>query len=59
MGINNYSMLDIEIIHDNNRAPYIKLHGQLKKTYSNIENMSLSISHDDYYAIAIVTILIK
>ena len=59
MGINNYSMLDIKLIHDNNRAPYIKLHGQLKKTYSNIENMSLSISHDGDYAIAMVTILIK
>ena len=31
MGINNYSLLDIEIIHDYNRCPSIILHGQIKK----------------------------
>ena len=55
-GINNYSLLDIEVFHDNNNAPYIKLNGQLKKTYQNL-NMSLSISHDSDYAIAIVTLI--
>ena len=59
VGINNYSMLDIEIVHDDNKCPSIITHGQLKKTYSNIDNMSLSISHDGDYAIAIVTLLIK
>ncbi len=58
MGINNYSLLDIEIIHDNNRCPSIILHGQIKKTYSNIKNMSLSISHDGDYAVSIVTLII-
>jgi len=58
MGINNYSLLDIEIIHDNNKCPSIILHNELKKTYSNIKNMSLSISHDGDYAISIVTLII-
>ncbi len=56
MGINN-SLLDIEIIHDNNNSPSIKLNGELKKTYSNIKNISLSISHDEEYAIAMVILL--
>ena len=58
-GINDYSLLDIEIIHNKDRAPEIILHNQLKKTYPNIcENMSLSISHDGEYAISICTLLI-
>ena len=56
-GINNYSLLDIEITHDDNKAPSIILHGELKKTYKNLSNMSLSISHDGNYAIAIVTLI--
>ena len=56
-GINDYSLLDIEVLHDNNRSPYIKLNGELKKTYKNLTNMSLSISHDGDYAIAIVTLI--
>lgn len=56
-GINNYSLLDIEITHDDNKAPSIILHGELKKTYKNLSNMSLSISHDHEYAIAIVTLI--
>lgn len=55
-GINDYSLLDIEILHDNNNAPFIKLNGQIKKTYQ-INNMSLSISHDGDYAISIVTLI--
>ncbi len=52
-GINDYSMLDIEILHDNDNAPFIILHNSLKDKYTNI---SVSISHDGDYAIAIVTL---
>lgn len=51
-GINNYSLKDIEISHDDNNAPFI---------ISNIfdtNNVSLSISHDGEYAIAFVSIII-
>ncbi len=50
-GINHYIMLDIEISHDSNNAPFIILHNSLKDKYNNI---SLSISHDGEYAIAMV-----
>ena len=55
-GINNYSLKDIEIIHDTNNAPYIILHNNIKNDY-NINNISLSISHDKDYAVAIVSII--
>ena len=55
-GINNYSLKDIEIMHDTNNAPYIILHNNIKKEY-NINNISLSISHDKDYAVAIVSII--
>ena len=51
-GINNYSLKDIEVYHDDNNAPYIKLHNELKEY--NDKNISLSISHDGDYAIAIL-----
>lgn len=54
-GINNYSLKDIEISHGNNNAPFIILHNDLKDKFNNI---SLSISHDGEYAIAIVSIII-
>ena len=57
-GINNYSLKDIEILHDSNKAPYIVLHNEIKKDY-NIDNISLSISHDKEYAIAIVTLILE
>lgn len=53
-GINNYSLKDIEIYHDNNSAPYVKFHNELEKF--NDKNISLSISHDGDYAIAILFI---
>ena len=56
-GIQNYIMTDIEILHNQNNAPYILLHNQIKKDFP-IENLSLSISHDGDYAIAVVSILI-
>lgn len=51
-GINDCPLKDIEISHDNN-APFIIFHNDL-----NIQNISLSISHDGEYAIAIVSIII-
>ena len=54
-GINNYSLKDIEIIHDDNNAPSILLHNSLKNDF-DIKHISLSISHDGNYATAIVLI---
>ena len=57
-GINNYSLKDIEVIHDNNNAPSIILHNELNKLYNDY-NISLSISHDGDYTTAIVLIEIN
>ncbi len=54
-GIQNYSMKDIEVSHDSNGAPFIILHNKIKKDFP-LKNLSLSISHDGEYAIAIVSI---
>ena len=51
-GLNYCPLKDIEILHNNN-APYIVFHNE-----SSIKNISLSISHDGDYAIAIVSIFI-
>ena len=56
-GIHNYPLKDIEISHDNNNAPFIILHNQLAVDFQ-LKNISLSISHDGDYAIAIVSILL-
>ena len=53
-GINNYSLKDIEVLHDDNKAPYIKLHNELYNLYKN--NISVSISHDGDYTTSIVLI---
>ena len=54
-GINNYSLKDIEVIHDDNNAPDIILHNDLYDLYKDY-NISVSISHDNDYAVAIVLI---
>ena len=54
-GINNYSLKDIEIIHDENKAPSFIFHNELE--YLNSSNISLSISHDGEYAISVVLII--
>ncbi len=54
-GINDYSLKDIEVYHDLNNAPSIRLHNDLYE-YNN-RNISLSISHDNDYAIASVLIV--
>lgn len=53
-GINDYSLKDIEISHNDNNAPFIILHNELDKLY-NSNNISLSISHDGDYGIAIAS----
>lgn len=55
-GINNYSLKDIEISHEENNAPFIILHNSLKDFKAG--SIALSISHDGNYATAIVSILI-
>ncbi len=55
-GIQNYSVKDIEVTHDENNAPFIILHNQIKKDFP-VENLSLSISHDGDYAIAIISFI--
>lgn len=55
-GINHYSLKDIEISHNEDNAPFIILHNQLKELFDN-NNFSLSISHDGDYAVAFVSYL--
>ena len=55
LGISSYELLDIEVRHDENNAPYLTFYGNLKKKIVNEQlSFSLSISHDGKYAIAIV-----
>lgn len=55
-GIDDYSLKDIHISHDSHNAPFILLENRLKEDIS-FQNISLSISHDGEYAIAMVSIL--
>ena len=55
-GINDYSLLDIEVSHYESGMPYLILYNELKNDYP-LDNHSLSISHDGDYAIAIVSVL--
>lgn len=52
-GINDYPLISIEVLHDDNNAPYIKLNNKLLCDYQN-KQFDVSISHDGDYAIAIV-----
>ena len=54
-GINDYSLKDVEIFHNDDGAPLINLHNELDKLYGN-KIISLSISHDGEYAVATVLI---
>ena len=54
-GINNYELKNIEILHDENNAPYILLNEKIEKELK-YKNISLSISHDKDYAVASVLI---
>ncbi|MCI8671270.1 MAG: holo-ACP synthase [Bacilli bacterium] len=53
-GLDAYPLTEIEIAHQN-YAPYLIFHGKLKKEIENQNlNFSVSISHDQEYAIAFV-----
>ncbi len=54
-GINDYDLKDIEISHDQNNAPFIILHNKALNE-CKFNSLSLSISHDGDYAIAIVLV---
>lgn len=55
-GIGSVNWKDIEIIHDGNGKPYVNLMGKGKERTKElgIDNMELSISHEEDYAIAFV-----
>lgn len=55
-GINDYSLKDIEISHNEDNAPFIILHNILNEKFKN-NKFSLSISHDGDYAVAFVSYL--
>ena len=55
-GLNFCDMKEIEILHDEFGSPYFNLSKNLKKKVSNI-SFTLSISHDENYAIAFVIAL--
>lgn len=55
-GINAYPFKDIEVFHNEDHAPSIVLHNQIKKDISYRE-ISLSISHDGEYAVASIVLL--
>ena len=57
-GINDYSLKDIEISHNEDNAPFIILHNSLKEEYDE-NNFSISISHDGDYAVAYAIYSVK
>lgn len=52
VAFNKYAFKDIEVLHDNGR-PYFNINETIKKEI-NKSHFSLSISHEDKYAIAFV-----
>ena len=55
VALNIYSLLEIEILHDERNAPYLNFYGKLKEIVQKEDlSFSLSISHDGEYATAIV-----
>lgn len=54
-GLVGFSLNEVEVLRKENGAPYIKLSGKaLALTKKTVANISLSISHTDTYATAIV-----
>ena len=55
-GIGNVSWLDIEVRSDENKAPYLVLHGEGERMAKELglTNWSLSLSHTEEHAIAFV-----
>lgn len=57
-GFVGFTMQDIEINHDENGKPYVKLHDGAQKRFEQLcgVQISISISHDSDYAIAFAII---
>ncbi len=53
--LNGTKLTEIEILHYENGAPYLKLNKQILKTYK-IKKVAVSISHDEGIATAICVI---
>ncbi len=54
-GISGFSFKDIEVLHNELGAPYIKLYNNAKELCVN-KNIHLSLSHSQKYATAVVVI---
>lgn len=54
-GISGFSHKDIEILHNESGAPYIKLYNNARELCAD-KNIHLSLSHSKNYATAIVVI---
>lgn len=57
-GFDGFAMQDIEIEHDENGKPWVKLYDGAKKRFEQLcgRQISISISHDGEYAIAFAII---
>ena len=53
--LNGFSMKDVEVLHQDSGAPYLKIANDIKKQFK-IKKISLSISHDGDMAVAICQI---
>ena len=53
-GFRGFSLNEVEILHDNNGAPYISLTGRAKEILNENQKISVSISHCKKYAAATV-----
>jgi holo-[acyl-carrier protein] synthase len=58
-GIGDVSWLEIEILRDDMDAPVLNLHGKAfqRATLLGYQNWSVSLSHTDLHAIALVVVL--
>ncbi len=56
-GFKDFSLKDIEVAHDKNKKPFLKLSKNILSIY-NLQNsdLELSISHEKHYAVAVVLI---
>ena len=54
-GISGFSHKDIEVLHNESGAPYIKLYNNAKELCAD-KNIHLSLSHSKNYATAVVVI---
>jgi len=57
-GFSGFSPIHIEVLRDNNNAPYINFYGEAKKMADDmgVKRSHASISHDGQYAVAFVVL---